>query len=357
MNVKSRDQRRGSTATADTSQPHVTSCTPWQAAGCSSRAGRAHRFCLSHVGGSGTGPSWDRSPSAPGLSHQCCNHTLWETKYCLHHGMGNGAPGLSPINMEGHIPPSNKALSGQSISRAGWQWGKGAKTISRHLGPTLTIPQPLKLLGIPFSPSASTAGRILAAVGLREAAPAPRTIRTCTLPNRIRSQRIPVEARPTPLTVLAHCVVQAAQALAGHRVTVAHCIRIHIPMTLAGDTGMRGAPLPKGVPEKSIITELAAFPWGRQKGGEDPGMPALPNAPLPTRPQPHLSALVGNGCRQPPRCWAPQCRASCRGRGMVCSHQNALRRGCRKTRGCSARRRDLLCCVSTGSALRGGTWG
>lgn len=187
--------------------------------------------------------------------------------------------------------------------------------------------------------------------GCRGAGSAPRAVRTCTLPGRVGSQRIPIEACPTPLAVLACRVVQAAQAPAGHGVAVPHGIEIHVPMTLAGDTGMHRAPLPQRVPKKPIIAELAVFSWGRQKGGEGLAVPALPAAPSPTRPQPHLSARGDSGCRPPPRCRAPQCRASGRGRGTACSHQSALGRGCHKTQGCSAHRRDLLYCASTGSAL------
>lgn len=82
-----------------------TSCTPRQAAGRSSQAGRAHRLCPSRAGGSGTAPCSDRSPPAPGLNRRGCNHKLWETKYKFHPGTGlaDGAPGLSPHNVEGHI--------------------------------------------------------------------------------------------------------------------------------------------------------------------------------------------------------------------------------------------------------------
>lgn len=194
----------------------------------------------------------------------------------------------------------------------------------------------------------------MAVVGPRGAGPASGAVRTCTLPSGFGSQSVPVEARPTPLAVLARRVVQAAQAPARHRVAVPHGVEIHIPVTPAGDAGMHGAPLPQGVPEKPIIAELAAFSWGRYQGGEGPAVPVLPAAPLPTHPQPHLSAPGGSACRPPPRCRASRCRASGWGRGTACSHRSALQRGCRKTRGCSARRRDLLYCASTGSVLQGG---
>lgn len=262
--------------------------------------------------------------------------------------------------MEGHIflikqgskrlsPCSPGYLQGRTAAERG-----GEKAIPERLEPTRTITQPLNPLDIPFPPSASTAGRNLAAVGLRGAAPAPGAVRTCTLPGRIGSQRVPVEAELTPLAVLARRVVEAAQAPAGHRVAVPHSIEIHIPMTLAGDAGMHGAPLPQGVPEKPIVTEFAAFSWGRRKAGVRLAVLVLPMAPSPAHPQPHLSVLGGSGCRPPPHCQASRCRVSGRGRGMACSHRSALRRGCHKTQGCSARRRDLLYCASTGSALRGG---
>lgn len=79
--------------------------------------------------------------------------------------------------------------------------------------------------------------------------------------------------------MLAHCVVEAAQASAGHGVAVPHGIGIHVPVALAGLTGVHGASLPQGIPEKPIITELAALSWGRWNGGEDPAVPTLPTAP------------------------------------------------------------------------------
>lgn len=152
----------------------------------------------------------------------------------------------------------------------------------------LDYPSTPKPAGHPLPPSAFTAGRILAA-----SEPCPGAVRTCTLPSRAGSQRISVEAWPTPLAVVAHCVVQAAQASAGHGVTVAHGIEIHVPVALAGLTGMHGTSLPQGVPEKPVITELTAFSWGRWKGGEDPAVPTLPTAPVPTHPQPHSPLCPG----------------------------------------------------------------
>lgn len=143
------------------------------------------------------------------------------------------------------------------------QHREGAKAIPEHVGPTRTINQTLNPLSILLPPSASTTGRILAVVGSRGAGPAPGAVRTGTLPSRVGSQRIPVEAQQTPLAVLARRVVQAAQAPAGHGVTVPHGIEIHVPVTLAGDAGTHGAPLPQRVPKKPVVTELAAFSWGR----------------------------------------------------------------------------------------------
>lgn len=210
----------------------------------------------------------------------------------------------------------------------------------------LNHPSAPKPAGNPLPPSA---GRIWAANEL-----CPGAVRTCTPPSGAGSQSIPVEARPTPLAVITHRVVEAAQTSARHGVTVPHGVEIHVPVTVAGLAGTHGTSVPQGVPEKPIITELAAFSWERWEGGEDPAVLTMPTAPVPTQPQPHLSAPGGSGCRPPPHCWAPRCRASGRGRGRACNHQSAPKRGCRKSRGCSARRRDPLCCASTGSALRGG---
>lgn len=222
-----------------------------------------------------------------------------------------------------------------------------SKGQSGTCGGNLDHPSAPKPAGHPLPPSAFTAGRILAASELF-----PGAVRTGTLPSRAGSQSIPVESRPTPLAVIAHCVVQAAQAPAGHGVAVAHGIEIHVPMALAGFTGVHGTSLPQGIPEKAVITELTAFSWGKWKGEEVLAVPTLPTAPVPIHPRADLSVPGGSGCRPPPHCWAPRCRASGRGRGRACSHQSALRRGCRKIRGCSARRTDPRCCASTGSALR-----
>lgn len=132
-----------------------------------------------------------------------------------------------------------------------------SKEHSGTLGDNLNHPSSLNLLGIPFHPLPSLLGGFWLQVSCPRGA-----VRTCTLPSRAGSQRIPVEARPTPLAVVAHCVVQAAQAPARHGVTVPHGIEIHVPVTLAGFTGMHGTSLPQGVPEKPVITELTAFSWG-----------------------------------------------------------------------------------------------
>lgn len=89
----SRQQTQGAGAGAEPllpllSCPTRTSCSPRWAAARSSRAGRARRSCPSRAGGSGTGPCWDRSPPAPGLSRRGCNHKLWEIKHCLHPNKG-----------------------------------------------------------------------------------------------------------------------------------------------------------------------------------------------------------------------------------------------------------------------------
>lgn len=85
-------------------------------------------------------------------------------------------------------------------------------------------------------------------------------VRTRTLPGGAGGQRVPVEARPTLLAVLARRVVQAAQAPAGLGVAVPHGVEVHVPVTLAGGAGTHGAPLPQGVPEKAVVAQLAAFP-------------------------------------------------------------------------------------------------
>lgn len=115
------------------------------------------------------------------------------------------------------------------------------------------------------------------------AGPAP-AIRTRTLPSRAGGQRVPIEPRPTLLALLSRCVVQAAQAASGHGVTVPYSIEVHIPMTLAGDAGTHGTPLPQGVPEKSIIAQLAALPY-KAKSARGGG-PAAPQPPphIPTSP-------------------------------------------------------------------------
>lgn len=150
------------------------------------------------------------------------------------------------------------------------------------------------------------------------AGPAP-AIRTRTLPSRAGGQRIPIEPWPTLLALLSRCVVQAAQAASGHGVTVPYSIEVHIPMTLAGDAGTHGTPLPQGVPEKSIIAQLAALPY---KAKSARGGVQLHHSPLPTS-QPHLSAPGGSGCTPPPHCWAAECRVSGQGTGKACSHRGA----------------------------------
>lgn len=52
-------------------------------------------------------------------------------------------------------------------------------------------------------------------------------------------------------------------------------------MALAGFTGVHGTSLPQRVPEKAVITELAALSWGRWKGGEDPDAAHSPCAQPP----------------------------------------------------------------------------
>lgn len=159
-----------------------------------------------------------------------------------------------------------------------------SKGQSGTCGGNLDHPSAPKAAGHPLPPSAFTAGRILAASELF-----PGAVRTGTLPSRAGSQRIPVESRPTPLAVIAHCVVQAAQAPAGHGVAVAHGIEIHVPMALAGFTGVHGTSLPQGIPEKAVITELTAFSWGKWKGEEVPAVPTLPTAPVPIHHRADLS--------------------------------------------------------------------
>lgn len=61
-------------------------------------------------------------------------------------------------------------------------------------------------------------------------------------------------------------------------------------MTLAGDAGMHGAPLPQGVPEKPIVTEFAVFSWGRRKAGECLAVLVLHPRP-PHLPTPSLTSL------------------------------------------------------------------
>jgi len=130
------------------------------------------------VGGSSTGPCPDRSPPAQGLSRRGGNHKLREKKIRLtsqHRAgrwdSGNGVLGLSPPQCGGPCPACQTGLQEAELCRPGYL--KGAKTLPEGLGPTWTIDHPLNPLGIPLPPSASTAGRILTAVGPRGSGPAP----------------------------------------------------------------------------------------------------------------------------------------------------------------------------------------
>lgn len=56
-------------------------------------------------------------------------------------------------------------------------------------------------------------------------------------------------------------------------------------MTLAGDTGTHGTPLPQGVPEKSIIAQLAALPYKAKSAQGGSSCTAAPS------PHPNLTSL------------------------------------------------------------------
>lgn len=81
---------------------------------------------------------------------------------------------------------------------------------------------------------------------------------TCTLVLRPGGQGAPVETILTVLAVGACGVVQAAQAVARTRITVADSIEIHIPAALALAAGLGGSRESQRIPKKAIFAALTA---------------------------------------------------------------------------------------------------